>query len=166
MCLSVCLSDHSAPDLCEKQSSHTNTQRDTHKGILALGWMCRSCLAQNMSYCLFMISHQVRGDAACVPLRRFVRVFILMRVSWLSTRTGTRQGNQRHTVCNITEYKCPHYGVSLNVSFGWKTALFQTEREKGEKKDTGGRIGQAAHKSCSESTKPPQSLHLPVNRSR
>ncbi len=31
-------------------------------------------------------------------------------------RTGTRQANQRDKVCYIAEYKCPHYGASLNVS--------------------------------------------------
>lgn len=106
--VSVCLSDHSPTLICGK--SKTLTYQFTHNGIPALGWMCLSCLEQNMSYCLFMISHQVRGDTVCVPLWQIVCVLIFMRVSLLSTRTGKRQANQRDMVCYITEYKCPHYG--------------------------------------------------------
>lgn len=122
-------------------------------------------LRQNMSHCPYMISHQVRGDTVCVV----VCVFSSLCVRGDCLRTGTRQPNQRDTVCYIAEYKHPHYRVSLNVSDTERRMKGPTISEKNEKKNciTGGRIWQAAQKSCSESTKPPQCLpHLPIDSRR
>lgn len=76
---------------------HTHSHKYTHKGILVLGWMRLSCLTENTSYCLFMISHQVKGDSACMCAAvAFVCVFTLMRLSWLSKDRNKASKSKRH----------------------------------------------------------------------
>ncbi len=157
----------------------THTHTPTHTGILVLGWMCLSYLTQNMSYCLFMISHQVRGDAVCarvcvclcvcvVPLWWFVCVFTLMRMSWLSkdwnkASKSKRQGLLHRRVQVPTlwgELKCVRERASDERQHYFRDREKTTTKNRGTEE----RIWQAAQKSCSESTKPPQCLeHLHID---